>query len=156
MDTFAPVLGDEFFQAWFDFYRRRICKALKNHAHVWKRAVNAVNGNMGELLGQLYVDKHYQEAARTRMETMIANLKEAYANPSSILTGWVKKPKQQALEKLSKFTPKIGYPDKWRDYSSMEIYRRRPGRQCQKRCRVRIHTATSTSWTARWIRTSGS
>ena len=76
---------------------------------------------MGELLGQLYVDKHYQEEARARMETMIANLVEAYRQSITELDWMGEETKQQALVKLSKFKPKIGYPGKWRDYSSMEI-----------------------------------
>ena len=76
---------------------------------------------MGELLGQLYVDKHYQEDARARMETMIANLVEAYRQSIENLEWMGEETKQQALVKLSKFSPKIGYPENWRDYSSMEI-----------------------------------
>jgi predicted metalloendopeptidase len=76
---------------------------------------------MGELLGQLYVDRHYSDDSRVRMEQMIANLKEAYRQSIVALDWMSENTKQQALEKLSKFTPKIGYPQEWRDYSSMEI-----------------------------------
>jgi predicted metalloendopeptidase len=76
---------------------------------------------MGELLGQLYVDKHYLEESRERMEIMIANLVEAYRQSIIALDWMSEETKQQALVKLSKFKPKIGYPGKWRDYSSMEI-----------------------------------
>jgi endothelin-converting enzyme/putative endopeptidase len=76
---------------------------------------------MGELLGQLYVDRHYQDEARVRMETMIANLQEAYHQSITGLDWMSEETKQQALVKLSKFNPKIGYPEDWRDYSSMEI-----------------------------------
>ena len=120
MDTFAPVLGDDYFQAWFEFYRAGL-QGIEVPRARWKRAVSALNANMGELLGQLYVDRHYQEEARERMETMIANLKEAYRQ-SIINLDWMgEETRQQALDKLSKFNPKIGYPEKWRDYSSMEI-----------------------------------
>lgn len=120
INRFAPVLGEEFFNAWFEFYRAGL-QGIDQPRPKWKRAVNSINGNMGELLGQLYVDRHYQEQARTRMEVMIANLKEAYRQ-SIIELDWMgEETKQQALEKLSRFTPKIGYPEKWRDYSSMEI-----------------------------------
>ena len=120
MDAFAPVLGDDFFQAWFTFYKAGL-QGVEEPEPKWKRAVNSINGNMGELLGQLYVDKHYQEASRERMETMIANLVEAYRQSILALDWMGDETKQQALIKLSKFNPKIGYPEKWRDYSSMEI-----------------------------------
>lgn len=120
MDAFAPVLGDEYFQAWFAFYQAGL-QGIEEPEPKWKRAVNAINGNMGELLGQLYVDKHYREEARHRMETMIANLKEAYRQSIMELDWMGDETKQQALDKLSRFNPKIGYPEQWRDYSSMEI-----------------------------------
>jgi endothelin-converting enzyme/putative endopeptidase len=120
IDTFAPVLGDDFFQAWFEFYRAGL-QGVEEPRPKWKRAISSINGNLGELLGQLYVDRHYQEAARGRMEAMIANLKEAYRQSITGLEWMGEETKQQALVKLSKFNPKIGYPEKWRDYSSMEI-----------------------------------
>jgi endothelin-converting enzyme/putative endopeptidase len=120
MDAFAPVLGDDFFGAWFEFYQAGL-QGIEEPEAKWKRAVNAINGNMGELLGQLYVDKHYQEEARARMEMMIANLTEAYRQSIENLDWMGEETKQQALVKLSKFAPKIGYPENWRDYSSMEI-----------------------------------
>ncbi len=120
IDAFAPVLGDDIFQAWFEFHRAGL-QGIEEPRPRWRRAVNATNGNMGELLGQLYVDKHYQEEARSRMETMIAHLMEAYRQ-SIIELDWMgDETKQQALVKLSKFKTKIGHPKKWRDYSSMEI-----------------------------------
>jgi len=120
MNRFAPVLGDDYFQAWFEFYRAGL-QGIDEPRPQWKRAVNSVNGNMGELLGQLYVDRHYQDEARIRMETMIANLKEAYRQSITELDWMSEETKQQALVKLSKFTPKIGHPENWRDYSNMEI-----------------------------------
>jgi putative endopeptidase len=120
MDTFAPILSNDFFQAWFEFYRAGL-QGIEEPRPQWKRAVNAVNGNMGELLGQLYVDRHYQDEARVRMETMIANLKEAYRRSINELEWMGEETKQQALVKLSKFNPKIGYPEDWRNYSNMEI-----------------------------------
>ncbi len=120
IDTFSPLIGDDFFQAWFEFYRAGL-QGIDEPRPKWKRAVNAVNGNMGELLGQLYVDRHYQEAAKARMETMIDNLKEAYRQSITELEWMGEETKQQAMVKLAKFNPKIGYPHEWRDYSSMEI-----------------------------------
>jgi predicted metalloendopeptidase len=120
LDAWARNLGDTFFQAWFEFYQAGL-QGIEEPEPRWKRAVNAVNANMGELLGQLYVDEHYQEAARARMETMIANLIEAYRQSIAELDWMGEETKQQALLKLSKFNPKVGYPENWRDYSSMEI-----------------------------------
>ncbi len=120
LDAFAPVLGDDIFQAWFEFHQAGL-QGIEEPRPRWRRAVKATNGNMGELLGQLYVDKHYREEARERMETMIANLVEAYRQSITALDWMGDETKQQALVKLSKFKPKIGYPEKWRDYSSMEI-----------------------------------
>jgi putative endopeptidase len=120
MDSFAPVLSQDFFQAWFEFHRAGL-QGIAEPRPRWKRAVNAINGSMGELLGQLYVEHHYQEAARERMETMIANLVEAYRQSIQDLDWMSDETKQQALLKLSKFNPKIGYPAKWRDYGAMDI-----------------------------------
>lgn len=120
MDHFAQILGDEFFQAWFDFYRAGL-QGIDSPRPQWKRAVNAINANMGELLGQLYVEKHYQEGSRAKMDALIADLIEAYRQSITELEWMGEETKQQALVKLSKFTPKVGYPEKWRDYSNMEI-----------------------------------
>jgi len=120
MNAFAPVMGDQFFQAWFEFYQAGL-QGIEAPEPRWKRAVTAVNGRMGELLGQLYVDRHYTEESRIRMETMIANLKEAYRQSILALDWMSEETKQQALDKLAKFNPKIGYPQEWRDYSSLEI-----------------------------------
>lgn len=120
IDAFAPVLGNDIFQAWFEFHQAGL-QGIEEPRPRWRRAVNATNGNMGELLGQLYVDKHYKVEARERMETMIGYLTEAYRQSINELDWMGDETKQQALVKLSKFNPKIGYPEKWRDYSSMEI-----------------------------------
>ena len=120
IDNFAAILGDEFFQAQFDFYQAGL-SGISEPEERWKRAVNAVNGTLGELLGQLYVDKHYQEQAKVRMDVMIANLVEAYRQSITDLEWMSEETKQQALVKLSKFNPKVGYPEEWRDYSAMNI-----------------------------------
>jgi endothelin-converting enzyme/putative endopeptidase len=120
LDRFAPLLGDQFFQAWFDFYRAGL-QGTDEPRPLWRRAINATNSNMGELLGQLYVEEYYQEESRARMEVMITNLIEAYRQSISELEWMGEETRQQALIKLSKFTPKIGYPENWRDYSSLQI-----------------------------------
>ena len=120
IDAFAPVLGNDISQAWFEFHQAGL-QGIEEPRPRWRRAVKATNGNMGELLGQLYVDKHYKVEARERMETMIGYLIEAYRQSINELDWMGDETKQQALVKLSKFNPKIGYPEKWRDYTSMEI-----------------------------------
>ena len=120
LSNFSPVLGDDYFNLWFGFFREGL-SGVSEARPQWKRAVESVNGNMGELLGQLYVEKHFQPEAKARMDTMIQNLIKAYEK-SIIELDWMSdETKQQALVKLSKFTPKIGYTDNWRDYSTMNI-----------------------------------
>ena len=120
IDRFAPVLGDDFFTASFDFYQAGL-QGIDEPRPLWRRAVNSTNGNMGELLGQLYVEAYYQEEARGKMDVMITNLIEAYRQSITQLEWMGEETRQQALIKLSKFTPKVGYPEKWRDYSKLEI-----------------------------------
>jgi endothelin-converting enzyme/putative endopeptidase len=120
LSSFAPVMGDDYFKLWFGFYREGL-SGVSEPRPQWKRAVNSVNGNMGELLGQLYVDRHFQPEAKARMDTMIKNLIKAYEKSITGLEWMSEETKQQALVKLSKFSPKIGYTDNWRDYSKMDI-----------------------------------
>ena len=87
----------------------------------WKRAVESVNDNMGELLGQLYVEKHFQAESKVRMDEMIQNLIKAYEVSITNLDWMSDETKQQALDKLHKFRPMIGYPEKWIDYTKLEV-----------------------------------
>jgi len=120
LSSFAPVLGDDYFNLSFDFFRKGL-SGVSEPRPQWKRAVASVNGNMGELLGQLYVERHFQQESKTRMDKMIQNLIKAYEKSITELDWMSEDTKQQALVKLSKFAPKIGYTDDWRDYSTMEI-----------------------------------
>ncbi len=120
LSSFSPVLGDDYFNLWFGFFREGL-SGVSEPRPQWKRAVNSINGNMGELLGQLYVERHFQPEAKARMDTMIQNLTKAYEKSITELDWMSEETKQQALVKLSKFTPKIGYTDDWRDYSKMDI-----------------------------------
>jgi len=120
LSSFSPVLGDDYFNLWFGFFREGL-SGVSEPRPQWKRAVESINGNMGELLGQLYVDKHFQPEAKARMDTMIQNLIKAYEKSITGLDWMSEETKQQALVKLSKFAPKIGYTDNWRDYSKMDI-----------------------------------
>lgn len=87
----------------------------------WRRAVGVVNGSLGEMVGKLYVEKHFSPAAKARMLTLVGNLLKAYEKSITELEWMSPETKKEALVKISKFTPKIGYPDQWRDYSALKI-----------------------------------
>ena len=87
----------------------------------WRRAVGVVNGSLGEMVGKLYVEKHFSPEAKARMLQLVGNLLKAYEVSITNLEWMSPETKKQALAKISKFTPKIGYPDKWRDYSTLKI-----------------------------------
>ncbi len=118
----APFLPKAFVDEHFSFYGKTLTGAPENRPR-WKRGVAAVEGSLGEAVGKLYVAKHFPPAAKARMQTLVANLIEAYRQDIKTLDWMSSETKTKALEKLSQFTPKIGYPDKWRDYSGLEIKR---------------------------------
>ena len=114
------VLDDKTYDINFDFYNRTIAGQQEPKPR-WKRAVAMVNGSLGEEVGKLYVEKYFPQSAKERMQTLVKNLQRAYATRIENLEWMGDETKQRALEKLSTFRAKIGYPDKWRDYSKMEI-----------------------------------
>jgi putative endopeptidase len=116
----SPYLSDPFVQARFEFFNKALSGQQEQRLR-WKRGVQLVNGSMGEALGQLYVAKHFPAASKTRMERMIANLIEAYRQSISSLEWMTPATRKEALDKLAKFSPKIGYPPKWRDYSGLSV-----------------------------------
>jgi predicted metalloendopeptidase len=120
LNGFAPYLNKPPVDAEFGFYNTTL-RGVKEQQPRWKRGVNAVNGNLGEMLGKLYVERHFKPEAKARMEALVANLREAYRQGIDKLEWMGPETKQQAQEKLAKFTPKIGYPNKWRDYSKLEV-----------------------------------
>jgi putative endopeptidase len=83
---------------------------------LWRRAVNTVNGTLGEVVGRVYVDKHFPPEAKERMDELVGNLIKAYEKSITELDWMTDETKAHALDKLSKFKPKIGYPDIWREY----------------------------------------
>ncbi|AMP99251.1 Peptidase M13 [Pedobacter cryoconitis] len=87
----------------------------------WRRGVGIVNGSLGEMVGKLYVEKHFSPEAKARMLVLVGNLLKAYETSIKELDWMSPETKTEALKKISKFTPKIGYPDKWRDYSTLKI-----------------------------------
>lgn len=88
---------------------------------LWKRAVQEVNSSLGEAVGEVYVKKHFSPEAKARMNELVKNVLLAYEESIKNLDWMSDATKKEALKKLKKFTPKIGYPDKWRDYSSLTI-----------------------------------
>lgn len=116
----SPILSSELDQANFDFYSKTLRGTEEQEAR-WKRGVTAVNQLLGEVVGKIYVEKHFKPEAKARMVGLVENLREAYRTAIIDLDWMSEETKKQALDKLAKFNPKIGYPDKWRDYSSLEI-----------------------------------
>jgi putative endopeptidase len=104
----------------FDFYGRTLSgtPALRER---WKRGVSVVESAIGEAVGKLYVERHFPASSKERMVELVANLVEAYRQSISTLDWMSPATRERALEKLGKFTPKIGYPDRWKDYSALEI-----------------------------------
>lgn len=116
----GPYLSQPFVDARFEFFGKTMSGQQAQRPR-WKRGVQAVNGSMGEALGQLYVEKHFPPTAKVRMEAMIANLIEAYRVSINELEWMTPATRKEALEKLSKFKAKIGYPNQWRSYASLTI-----------------------------------
>ncbi len=116
----APYLHDAIVQQNFDFYGTTL-NGTPQLRDRWKRAVSVVESAIGEAVGRVYVERHFPSTSKAAMQKLVSNLVEAYRHSISNLE-WMSQPtKEKALEKLDKFTPKIGYPDKWRDYSSLVI-----------------------------------
>lgn len=104
----------------FNFYGKVLSGTTKQRDQ-WRRAVSSVNRNLGEIVGEVYVKKHFSPDAKKRMSVMVDNLLMAYEQSINELTWMSADTKKEALNKLKKFTPKIGYPDKWRDYSKLKM-----------------------------------
>jgi putative endopeptidase len=122
INSAASLLSEEFVNERFAFYGTKLSGTPVNRAR-WKRAVSLVEGSLGELIGKIYVEKYFPIEAKKSMDELVAYLIEAYRQSIKQLDWMTEDTKQKALVKLDKFTPKIGYPDKWRDYSKLEIHR---------------------------------
>jgi predicted metalloendopeptidase len=116
----APLLTKDFVDLQFDFYGKTLSGTEVNQPR-WKRAVEAIDGILGEVVGKVYVSKHFRPEAKTRMVQLVENLRHSYAERIKQLDWMSEETKQEALKKLAKFNAKIGYPDKWKDYSSLVI-----------------------------------
>lgn len=120
VNRFASRLSSEFADLNFDFYQTTL-SGVPEQQERWKRAVQATNGVLGEVLGEEYVARYFPPEAKARMEELIDNLLVAFDESINDLDWMTDETKEQALEKLSTFTPKIGYPSKWKDYSDLSI-----------------------------------
>ena len=118
----AFLLTEELVAEDFDFYGRTL-SGTESIRERWKRAVSVVENLMGDALGKLYVDRYFPAGAKARMDELVANLREAYRVSINQLDWMTPDTRRRALAKLDKFTPKIGYPAKWRDYSKLVIER---------------------------------
>ena len=116
----ANYLNDAMDAQDFEFYGKAMSGAKEQQPR-WKRAVSAVNGFLGEAVGQMYVEKYFPPAAKDRMLTLVNNLRGSLSDRIDGLDWMSAETKAKAQEKLSTFVVKIGYPDKWKDYSSLEI-----------------------------------
>ena len=116
----ASYLSDDFVNAKFDFYGKQMSGKEANRPR-WKRVTDVVDGAMGEALGKLYVEKYFPAEAKTRMETLVQNLITALGQRIDMAEWMTDSTKANAHAKLSTIYVKIGYPNKWRDYSGLEI-----------------------------------
>ncbi len=120
LTSFAPYLTRDIVEANFDFFGRTLTGAPQLRER-WKRGVGFVQGVMGEAVGKLYVERHYPAAAETKMAQLVDNLLEAYRLRIAELDWMAEATRERALGKLGAFTPKIGKPVKWRDYTALEV-----------------------------------
>lgn len=120
MNRSAGFLSDEFVAQDFDFYGKTLSGRKENQPR-WKRAVSTVNGILGEAVGQMYVEKYFPAAAKERMVQLVKNLQTALGERIQNLEWMGDSTKAKAIEKLNSFYVKVGYPDKWRDYTKLNI-----------------------------------
>lgn len=120
VDALAPYLTEEIVEQNFDFNGRTM-QGIPVIRERWKRGVSLVEGVLGEAVGRAYVARHFTAPTKARVDELVNNLLEAYRISISRLDWMTKQTRDEALAKLAKFTPKIGYPVKWRDYSALEI-----------------------------------
>ncbi|KFN41591.1 hypothetical protein N787_05820 [Arenimonas metalli CF5-1] len=122
VDGLSPFLSDAFAQENFNFYGKTLRGQAEQQPR-WKRVLNTINGQMGEALGKEYVDVAFSPEAKARMQELVGNLSTALKARIENLEWMSPETKEQALVKWASFTPKIGYPDKWRDWSGLQTSR---------------------------------
>ena len=118
--AYSPYLPKAFAEANFDFYGRTLTGTPEQRVR-WKRGVSFVEGSLGEAVGKVYVERHFSPTAKGAMDALVANLIEAYRRSIADLEWMTDETRERALEKLGKFTPKIGFPDRWRDYAKLAV-----------------------------------
>jgi putative endopeptidase len=123
LDGYAGTLSSDFVNAQFEF-RGRVLSGLEEQRPRWQRAVNATENALGEVAGRMYVERHFPPEAKARMQELVANVIEAFRLGIDELEWMGPETKVEAQAKLATFNTKIGYPDRWRDYSPLEV---RPG-----------------------------
>ena len=116
----APYLTDALVAENFDFFGRTL-SGVPQIRERWKRGVGLVEDALGEAVGQLYVEQHFPPRAKERMVELVDNLVEAFRRDFDALEWMGEQTRREALAKLEAFTPKIGYPDRWRDYSGLQV-----------------------------------
>ncbi len=116
----APFLADDFASAHFEFNRQRL-SGIETRRPRWKQAVQTADALVGEMLGKIYVERHFLPTAKARMDTLVANLLDTFRDGIDQLEWMSAETRVEAKKKLARFNVKIGYPDRWRDYSGLEI-----------------------------------
>jgi len=120
LSNFSSYLSADLDNENFDFFSKQLSGRMEQRPR-WKRGVSVVNRNLGEVIGKVYVGRHFAPEAKERMNVLVENLRKAYGKSINELDWMSKDTKQAAQVKLAAFTPKIGYPDRWEDYSSLDI-----------------------------------
>ncbi|MFT6193559.1 MAG: endothelin-converting enzyme/putative endopeptidase [Cognaticolwellia sp.] len=120
LSNFSSSLTTELANENFDFYSKQL-SGREEQRPLWKRGVAVVNDNLGEVIGKVYVGRHFKPEAKTRMTELVENLRDAYGASIDELDWMSEATKKSARIKLASFDPKIGYPDKWEDYTALTI-----------------------------------
>ena len=116
----AGALDDDFYEATWEFYSHQMSGATEKKPR-WKRAMQVPNSILGEAVGKMYVERYFPESSKKKMVTLVENLRTALGEHIDALDWMSDSTKVKAREKLATFTVKIGYPDKWKDYSTLDI-----------------------------------
>ena len=120
LNAFSSYLSADLDNESFDFFSKQL-NGRKEQRPQWKRGVAVVNRNLGEVIGKVYVTRHFTPQAKSRMSTLVENLRDAYGSSIDDLEWMSDNTKKAAHLRLTAFTPKIGYPDQWEDYSKLSI-----------------------------------
>lgn len=120
LNAFSSYLTADLDNENFDFFSKQL-NGRQEQRPQWKRGVSVVNGNLGEVIGKVYVTRHFTPEAKTRMSELVENLRNAYGASIDDLAWMSEDTKKEAHVKLASFTPKIGYPDQWENYSDLTI-----------------------------------